>query len=516
MAQVTRSPNVATANKGVGPGPYLAKIISHLDPTFSGDIQVSLLRNQANAVADDSQTFTVKCASPFFGYTPSEFTGANNKDFNDTQKAYGMWMVPPDVGVTVLVIFVDGDASQGYWIGCVPTRYGNQMVPAIGGTDQVDLTDADKKKYNTKQPLPVGEMNKRANTEKNPNPEKVKKPVHPIADRFVEQGTLEDDVRGTTTTTARREVPSMVFGISSPGPFDRRQGAKKGQIGKLQSKAAVPTSRLGGTQIVMDDGDERYQRKTPAGLGPVKYAEVLKGEKGQPDIPYNEYFRVRTRTGHQILMHNSEDLIYIANARGTAWIELTSNGKIDIFANDSISIHSNADFNFRAERDINLECGRNFNVNSGGNFRVEASASFLALVGSDMKLTVGSDYQILVGGKSAISTAGDMSINSSGSNKFSCAGSTNIASLGNHVESAAQIHMNGIAAAVADIATKVTPLTRRTNPATDAANKTWADAKYLSNPIESIMRRIPMHEPWILHENNAPDLLGPDQTDRDK
>jgi hypothetical protein len=133
-----------------------------------------------------------------------------------------------------------------------------------------------------------------------------------------------------------------------------------------------------------------------------------------------------------------------------------------------------------------------------------------------MKLTVGSDYQILVGGKSAISTAGDMSINSSGSNKFSCAGSTNIASLGDHIESAAKIHMNGPAAAVADIAAKVTPLTRRTNPATDAANKTWEESKYLTNPIESIMRRIPMHEPWILHENNAPDLLGPDQTDRDK
>ncbi|MFM6199336.1 MAG: hypothetical protein ACKPE1_09375, partial [Dolichospermum sp.] len=54
----------------------------------------------------------------------------------------------------------------------------------------------------------------------------------------------------------------------------------------------------------------------------------------------NELVRIRTRTGHQILLHNSADLIYIANAKGTAWVELTSNGKIDIFAQDSVSIHT--------------------------------------------------------------------------------------------------------------------------------------------------------------------------------
>ena len=53
---------------------------------------------------------------------------------------------------------------------------------------------------------------------------------------------------------------------------------------------------------------------------------------GAPNSPFNELVRLRTRTGHQILMHNSEDLIYIGNAKGTTWIEMTANGKIDIFA----------------------------------------------------------------------------------------------------------------------------------------------------------------------------------------
>jgi hypothetical protein len=112
--------------------------------------------------------------------------------------------------------------------------------------------------------------------------------------------------------------------------------------------------------------------------------------------------RIRTRTGHQILLHNSEDLIYIGNAKGTTWIELTSNGKIDIYAKDSISVHTENDLNFTADRDIN------FNAN------------------------------------------GDINLNSAGNNNFTTKGATNINSAKNHVETAAQIHMNGPAAAKAN------------------------------------------------------------------
>ena len=38
----------------------------------------------------------------------------------------------------------------------------------------------------------------------------------------------------------------------------------------------------------------------------------MQNEKdGKRELPHNELFRVRTRTGHQILLHNTEDLIYI-------------------------------------------------------------------------------------------------------------------------------------------------------------------------------------------------------------
>jgi hypothetical protein len=97
-------------------------------------------------------------------------------------------------------------------------------------------------------------------------------------------------------------------------------------------------------------------------------------------------------------LHNSEDLIYIGNAKGTTWIELTSNGKIDIYAKDSISVHSENDINFTADRDINLTAKRNLNINSTKETRITSGTK------------------------------------------------THIKSTEQHIETAGQIHMNGPAA----------------------------------------------------------------------
>lgn len=423
MAQLKRTASDITQNADIGTGPYLASVVSHLDPTFMGALEVTLLREQGNILGDENQTFVVRCASPFFGSTPFEYMGSNKADFNDTQKSYGMWFVPPDIGVTVMVLFIDGNPSEGYWIACVPPRFSNNMVPGIAASTAVELSDADKKKYDTTLPLPVAEANRLINgkEDREIDVEKIKKPAHPLADHLLEQGLLEDDVRGFTTSSSRREVPSAVYGISTPGPLDKRNGAKIANIGSIQNRSpsAVPVSRLGGTQIVMDDGDPRFIRKKPAGeqgQGDA-YADATAGEKGDPTIPYSEHFRIRTRTGHQILLHNSEDLIYIGNAKGTTWIELTSNGKIDIFAEDSISIHTKNDLNFRADRDINLEAGRNVNIkataeyqdptklheeknifdatgNESGRVQIESVQNMNLLIGRNGKIHLRNDEQI--------------------------------------------------------------------------------------------------------------------------
>jgi len=351
----------ATAAGPGRPGPYLAKIISHIDPSYMGMLEVEILRPVGNSGdGAEGQLHQVKMISPFYGVTGVDHVTPDPNDYNNTQKSYGMWFVPPDVGTTVMVFFIDGDSKRGYWFGCVPEEAMNFMIPGIASTE-----------YTTggKGRVPVAEYNKKASSVVS-DPTKVKKPRHPLADILEAQGLLNDDTRGITSSSARREVPSSVFGISTPGPVDKRSGAKRGKIGKKEHRVTNAfVSRLSGATFVMDDGDDKFLRKKPAKSGPPEYVAVEQGQSGgDPTIPHNELVRLRTRTGHQILLHNSEDLIYIGNARGTAWIELTSNGKIDIYSKDSISIHTENDFNLTAGRDINLCSGRAVNFSSTSSY----------------------------------------------------------------------------------------------------------------------------------------------------
>jgi hypothetical protein len=553
MAFEKRAPANAPTT-GIGNGPYLAKVVSHLDPSFMGSLEVTLQRRQGNTIGDDNQTYVVRCATPFYGSTAYEFMGTNAADFNDTQKSYGMWFVPPDVGVTVMVVFVDGNPADGYWIACIPGRFTNNMVPGIASSTSVELTDAARKKYAPASRLPIAELNRRANAgNENVNIEGIKKAVHPIADRLLEEGLLLDDVRGSHNSSARRDIPSMVFGISTPGPLDRSPFAKRATIGKLQSKTPtpVPVSRLGGTQLVMDDGDDQYQRKTSAGEGPVEYADTLAGQKGRTDIPYGESFRIRTRTGHQILLHNSEDLIYIGNARGTTWVELTSNGKIDVFAKDSVSIHTENDLNIFADRDINLQSGRNFNIKSGGRFHVDAAQNVEIIAGGAGFVNINADLDLLTGGANKFTsgaatdirgganvnitagaesnirsvantniTAGaDTNIKSVANTNMTSGTNSNIKSFGQHIEQANVIHMNGpdaaeaAAASTASLAIPATRLSTHESPSTNVSAG-W-NKLYQSGVISSIMKRIPMHEPWLFHENQLPAVVTPANTDRE-
>jgi hypothetical protein len=383
------------------PGPFLAKVISNMDPTYMGTLEVEILRPSGSA-GSQSVFHQVKYMSPFYGVTNVDFIKKDPDNYTNTQQSYGMWMVPPDVGTTVIIMFIDGDPKRGYWFGCVPDESMNFMVPgnaAISNTVEGTYPRA-----------PTGEYNKLTNTQVG-DPETVKKPISPLANVLSKQGLILDDVRGITTSSARRESPSMVFGISTPGPLNKKPGGNTANYGKPEYVITnAPVSRLGGSTFVMDDGDAAFARKTAAGDGPPEYSSVESGDiSGLSDIPHNELVRIRTRTGHQILLHNSEDLIYIGNARGTTWIELTSNGKIDIYAKDSISVHTQNDLNFTADRDINFTAANNINLNAKNIF-AQTTNNVEIKVGKDGKIDVAGKASVKSGGNTNISAGADLNL----------------------------------------------------------------------------------------------------------
>lgn len=521
----TRTPDNAERAKKYGF--KIGRVVSHLDPGYMGTLKVTLLNfdSAGNEAEEKGETIDVEYAPVFYGTTPPEHLGLNGT-YEDTQQSYGWWAVPPDVGTRVLCGFVDGDINKGYWFACIQDRYMNFMVP--GAQPATEYYKGQVPQGVTGRKLPTAEYNKRIDGTDQKDPSKNKKPLNlKFIEKLKESGLADDDIRGVTSTSARRELPSAVYGLSSPGPLDKN--GPKAPRGVKDEKADVYKSRLGGQSFVIDDGDDKRLRKGPAKDTPYEYIDQEASSGGDKTIPHNEMVRFKTRTGHQILLHNSEDLIYISNGRGTTWIELTSNGKIDIYAQDSISVHSENDINFVADRDINLEAGRFMNFAANDSIFQKVGKNIEQRIGQDLRVSAAKDIQMYAVKDNYI-TAGeknyfnsyletymtslkDMHIHTKQDEanlhivvgkdfNLKVAKKSKITSEESHInspkghyETAKPIHMNG--------------------PTAEQAPASAEQALFVEEVAlaAKFPKRVPQHEPWPEHENWNPNLVVPEKTE---
>ena len=149
---------------------------------------------------------------------------------------------------------------------------------------------------------------------------------------------------------------------------------------------------------------------------------------------------------------------------------MTSSGKVDIFANDSVSIHSKGDFNFKTDRDFNLEANRNINLKAN-TINTEVATENLKVTGTQTN-QIGATQNTTVGATSNLYAGANVNIDVGG-----------LVNIANGVFSGAP----------------VTDLSVFTNP---------------GETTDSIMKRIPQHEPWSHHENYDPIAVAVDKTDR--
>lgn len=278
---------------------------------------------------------TVRSLSPHASNKPATASSGDLNDFEDSQTASGMVTPTPSIGTRGIVVMANGRATSGYWLGSIlPSNLG-QTIPDFATSSNVSGEKSDLDEFASPVGLPVAEVNPTATDTSVPS-SRTKRAVHPFARVLQRQGLLVDTIRGQTTSSALRDGNASMIGFNTPGGVGQRESLINTR-GENAAPTATPTklSRLGGHTFTMDDGDDRGR---------------------------NNLVRIRSSKGAQILFHDSEELVYIANQNGTAWIEMNKEGKIDIYAKDSISVHSEADFNFRADRDINFEAGRNLNM----------------------------------------------------------------------------------------------------------------------------------------------------------
>ena len=291
-------------------GPFLATVKVTEDPLKMGRLGVNIPNRTGTLDPTPGQLIWCQYLSPFYGAKSLEAVSKTDPyTYKDTQQAYGMWAVPPDVDTTVLVIFAKGDTKKetAFWIGCVQDPFTNNSIPGHGASERTsfgaigDTARDSKTRYGT-EVLPAGEINRRMNKDPITALEQWKYPVNDVlAEQLLKQGLVQDPVRGTTSSSARRESPSRVFGMSTPGRL--RPLSATPNIG-VQGRP-VATDRFPGHTLVMDDGDEAGD---------------------------NQQIRLRTASGHQLLMNDTDGVVYLANASGKAFIEMEQDGTINVFS----------------------------------------------------------------------------------------------------------------------------------------------------------------------------------------
>jgi len=473
----------------VDPGPYEAIVQGHVEGSRMGQLIVTIPEFGGTVenpeAGGNSNQIVVSYASPFYGTTFGADAGTNPDSALTSGQSYGMWFCPPDIGNKVLVTFVAGDMQRGYWFACIYDSPSHHMVPGIarniGGSENTKPTGigAFDEIIKSDSNAPVSEYNISSEGAFDADG-LINTPryTHPGAmSSYVRQGLDRDKVRGAISSSSMREAPSNVYGISTPGrkatPTDQAPGNDE-----------VVFFRNAGHSFVMDDGDKDGT---------------------------DQLIRLRTSAGHQILMNDTEQVLYIGSSSGSQWLEFSPNGSINVFAGGGFNMRSSGPINMHSDTNITM-CAPHIkidaipNINSvAGPNKLIAAAGIIPSISINSWGTLSTSSQMATSVKANglvnISAYGAVSVAAGGLLKMSAVGAASISA-----GAAMSIGAMGIMAIDGSVLSlncaKATPpippvfqLPPIPNklPDTSVVGKQWISG---ATKVDSTCAIVPTHEPW--------------------
>jgi len=391
--------------------------------------------------------------SPLAGTTTSLARGRED-NISSGPVAYGMFNVPK-VGTYVLVACIEGDPKFRVYLGCLH----DQFLPHT---------------------LPHGRYS------------------------YNKENGLQDEPSGPLTSTEEALQPlydsqTMAFqksldSVGSGIPIDprknyeyRTRGADIGVAGidsffidtddvlftsHIDDKAETFTEK-DGNEIENTHGYHKTRLEdgltsdtTVFAYDPQVYSWTTPGfhSISMGDSAKSCRIRVRTTQGHQIILDDTNERIYLSVAGGKSWIELDEKtGNIDIYAKGNISYHAEKDINFTAGDTFRVKAKNGIHLISETEVRLHAKSGNLQLK-SDSDLNILATNIHLTGSSETNITGGVL--------KLASDGDANINAGGQILQTGSAIHLNGPPAAAA------TPAS-----ASNTKEAFWTN-------------RVPEHEPW--------------------
>lgn len=403
--------------------------------------------------------------SPYAGAVgTSEFKRGPNDSSSNGFVSYGFRGVPKR-GALALVTCLDGDPTSRVWLGCIQMHSAGHTMPH------------GRFSYASGQGKPDGPMTS------------TEQPLQPLYDNLhtafgSATGNFEWRTRAADNSVAAvtKQILDNNPNIVSKKSDDEAVSFTEEDGNSIVNTAGYQQSRFDSESQKHDP--QTYNWNTPGGHSIAMDDSARSGR-----------IRIRTTAGHQIIMDDTNERIYINTCEGRNWIEIDQDGNIDIFAAKKISMRSETDINITAGQTIRMYAEEGIHMHSNalyqtvkndvhvkaeGNIRMEADSN--VYVQSKTLHAKVSDGIKLDGGSIDVKSSADLHLQ--GANVHSKA------TANNYVTGLGSIHLKG-GAAILGSAGSVVIQGAPAMPAGDAQSASPAEAS-----LAFYTNRVPAHEPW--------------------
>lgn len=369
--------------------------------------------------------------------------------------SYGAWFIPK-VGAQVLIMCLDGNPNIRIYVGCIY----DQLTPHTLPHGRWMYDDHPKLEKTGSDARPYGPYTSTENF------------IQPLADNL-----------------------QQAFGDTAEPNFEWRTRAADYTV------AAVDVTQLSSVAgAVADDKDatwdgwvsrQGYQINRQDPMAPSKYTErnfdsmiysiTTPGfhSLSMDDRQENSRIRFRTTAGHQVILDDTNERIYVSTAKGNNWIEIDQAGNIDIFTTNKVNVRAKKDINFTSDETIRMYGAKGIHMYSGDEIRMQAQKDVHVKTEQNVRLHAAQSVYFQADVDVNVKTGANLFLDAMSSINAVSGSQTRIQAAGLNLnggpqilQTAAQIHLNGPTAAPAAPA----------SPANDQPAM-WTN-------------RVPDHEPW--------------------
>lgn len=252
-------------------------------------------------------------------------------------------------------------------------------------------------------------------------------------------------------------------------------------------------NRMGDKTEISGARDASHDPQTHCWVSPGFHAISMDDRMG------NTRMKFRTSTGHQILLDDTNERIYVSTNQGNCWFEMDSNGNMDVYSGLRLNIFAAKDLNLTAGEDFRV-AAKNIHMKASSEFRLTATADIGVHSNANIRMGAGQEFRTQAGSNYHINSGGTLFVSTVGAQNFDSGAAYFVSSVGaQNYSSGASIFLTSSGSneiqAGGNVVVTAPMIYRNSGPAAQSAAPA-ATAQLAAEQPAKHTNRIPQHEPW--------------------